>query len=685
MDGDPAEPARPEDLDVSLKRIHGPVYLFIAFDPEQGFLEGYLYFPSMTKDRKKWHSHHFLGMSHHWLYRLMYSPDYNILLPNTNCGRRVRDPRHTPALESQRVAKENELRELKDLVKKLEDPSYTPPRYQSSIQPMGGRGGYQSSTRPIPIKTREEQLKEAKERIPQLEKDIANMYDVVKSMGMMIGCRTESSYGCVQSKRAHKMMRLYRRRKPIDKYPAAYFRVYQLNLDDPRFAEYLEENTMKTIRRDILPSEMDMFTGCRYMLVSQNRQYFMILSNSWLTIFWNYGNENLESLCRYNRNPTTAMAVRMIPFYGQSNTHLIIESGVLNIYSDIDEDEYNVYSREIALENSRSPYALVLQDDGTLILYDSKNQVASSADGFMTKNVYDPNGPDQNIDDYDAAADYRQRIINLIAYLRLYNLYREIVANQDDLPKDVAMYVLQDGIPPYNAEIDYKERLQNLVRYLIAKGYTHLVEKALEKPTENTSGNSNNSNTQMVPPATPSKDVWQKPSGVVDPNKEADVEECAGLEDEDLANCLEKNENDAVAKEQEMEKNAQTSEYALIDSDDPMAAAVSALDPGASSTDAVPATEFSEEEYQKAISICRVSATQGRYKKNQDLYCRVIALKEYLRKRGYRVIHTNKQTTTNTSASNQGKVYGGYDMPDYNQPVDFASRLQATRSLFTKP
>lgn len=647
----PPEPARPEDLDIPLKRIHGPVYLFIAFDPEKNFLEGYLYFPSMTKDRKKWPTYHFLGLSHNWLYRLMYGPDYRILRPWTNCGRRIRDPRHTAQLEQDRVAKEEELRTLKE---RLNNPEPQPRNLLRATQPIVN----------------------PEARIKQLEKEIANMYDVVKSMGMKVGCRTESSFNCVQSKRAHKIMRIYQRRKPIHKYPAAYFRVYQLNLADPRFAEYVEDSSMTSIRRDILPGEVDMFPGCRYMLVSQNLQYFMVLNSAWLAIFWNYGNEDLDGLCRFNRNPTMSMALRMIPFYGQANTRLVVESGTLNIYSDIFEDEYNVFSRNVVADGAKSPYALVLQNDGSLVVYDSKNMVASADDGFVTDHQYDPNLA--NMDDYDPTADYRQRIINLIAYLRFYNLYREVLENKDSLPKDVAAYVLDDSIPPYSSETDYRERLQKLVSYLIAKGYSHLVERAVD-PTASALGNVvEATDEQAGVPVAPATGLWQDP-GNLDPNQEADKPECEGLDDEALADCLDNNENALVAQEQQTNANAEAGEYQLIDNEDPMASAVI---PDPLSTNARgEVSAFSREDYEKALAVCRVYIADQTYIQNQDLYCRVIALKEYLRQRGYNVVN---ETDGGASTEDGVAAPSANGIQDYNQPVDFASRLQATRALFPK-
>lgn len=654
----PPEPARPEDLDISLKRVHGPVYLFVAFDFEQRFLEGYLYFPSMTKDRQKWPSYHFLGLSHNWLYRLMYGPEYRMLRPWTNCSRRVRDPRHTAQLEQERIAKEQELRSLKEMVANTG---------QTTTQT--------TNSSPTTTEASEELAVSPEKRIKQLEEEIANMYDVVKSMGMQIGCRTESSYRCVQSKRSHKIMRIYRRGKKKEKYPAAYFRVYQLNLEDPRFAEYVEDNSMTSIRRDILPSEVEMFPGCRYMLVSQNRQYFMVLSNTWLAIFWNYGSEDLESLCRFNRNPSMSIAQRMIPFYGQSDTHLIIESGVLNIYSDIFDDEYNVFSRSVVAEGARSPFAMVLQNDGSLVIYDTKNTVVSVDDGFVTSSIYDPNNP--FIDDYDPVADYRQRIINLIAYLRLYNLYREVLENKDTLPQDVAMYVLDDRIPPYNSETDYRERLRNLVNFLIAKGYSNLVEQAVDPSASVLSEVAATPDVDKVqtPPSAPASGLWKIP-GALDPNQDADQPACEGLEDEELADCLDNQENALVAEEQQTDANAEAGEYELIDSEDPMAAAVSTEAP---SSDSGEVRDFSREDYDRLFAACRVSSAKETYIQNQDLYCRVIALKEYLRQRGYQVMHEARTTSTN-----DGGVSFANGIQDYNQPIDFASRLQATRNLFPK-
>lgn len=269
----------------------------------------------------------------------------------------------------------------------------------------------------------------------------------------------------------------------------------------------------------------------------------------------------------------------------------------------------------------------------------------------------------------------------------MYNLYKEIEASQETLPKDVAMYVLQEGIPPYNAQNDYMERLQNLVKFLIARGFTNLIEKAAEKNNtdsgmKSTTASKNTSVPTVTPdmdPETiqPSSDVWQKPSGDIDPNKDADAELCAGLEDEDLANCLENAETEQTNKEAEIEKNAQTGEYALIDSEDPLSAGVSATDPP------IPTSSpgvFTNEEYQKALAICRV-ATADQYMPNQDLYCRVMALKEYLRKRGYTVMDPAAVPAT---AEEANSFMLDSSITDYNQPVDFATRLQSTRSLFTK-
>lgn len=612
MDGEPPPPpATPEDLQTALKRIHGPVYMFVAFDPEKGTIEAYLYFPSMTKEGKKWHSLHFIGLAHSWMYRLIFSPDYNILLPHTNCALRVSDPKDS------------------------------------------------------------------------------------KSMGMMLGCRTEMSYSCVQSKRAHKMMRIYHRRKPITYYPAAYFRVYQLDLADPRLAKYVEDDSMKELRRDILSSDLDMFSGCRYMLISENRKYFMVLSNSWLTIFYSYGNESLEGLCRFNLIPATSIPVRMIRFQGQMNSRMVIENGELTIYSDIWDDETIVFAKKVVLEGSRGPYALVLQNDGSLVIIDANNKVASSKDGIMGSARLGRRGA-EDLGEYDPIEDYRRRIINLIAYLRMYNLYKEIQTDKN-LPKDVAMYVLQDGIPPYNAQEDYKERLSNLVKYLISKGYTNVVQQAVKKsmskdlnmqfdtpnfeaPKLNTDGNN-----EQLEEVQPASGGWEEPDGTVDPNPDGDNPNCPGLEGEQLADCVDAAEAITVAEEVAEEQAAQDSEYKFMDSKDPMETGrvndeSSDMDPAsAESSSSRGVRTFTEDEYQRSIAVCRVSSMNQSYIGDQDLFCRVIALKDYFRKRGYKVVQpTAIKNTAVTAAPINGAV------ADYSPPIDFAGRLQAARASFPK-
>jgi hypothetical protein len=247
------------------------------------------------------------------------------------------------------------------------------------------------------------------------------------------------------------------------------------------------------------------------------------------------------------------------------------------------------------------------------------------------------------------------------------------------------MYVLDDGIPPYNMETDYRERLQKLVAFLIAKGYTNLVEKAANPsasvlseiaPSQAQPSAQGQTQAQVVAPSAPSTGMWQNP-GALNPNQDADSAECEGLEDEALADCLDNSENALVAQEQQTDAAAETGEYDLIDSDDPMAAAVLPEAPptGASAG----ATNFSREDYERALAVCRISTAEQTYIQNQDLYCRVIALKEYLRQRGYRVMNDAP-----TSNKDEGVSFAD-GIQDYNQPVDFATRLQATRSLFPKP
>ncbi len=56
--------------------VQGPIYLFLANDPKSLTVEGYLYFPSITKDGRPAPNLHFIGRTHRWIHRLMFARMY---------------------------------------------------------------------------------------------------------------------------------------------------------------------------------------------------------------------------------------------------------------------------------------------------------------------------------------------------------------------------------------------------------------------------------------------------------------------------------------------------------------------------------------------------------------------------------------------------------------------------------
>lgn len=295
-----------------------------------------------------------------------------------------------------------------------------------------------------------------------------------------VGCRTDADdpkdptlanvpvgrtpmYDCVSSKKSHKKMRIYKKGRRREGYPAAYFRVYRINLENENVAPYINPNSFTYLQRNMLPTDMEMFVGCRYMLMSPNFKYFLILGSDRLSLYENVGKEDIVDLCLRGRSPRTILPIKITFFGGGYDTRLVFEENLLNIYSKEYEgaEEKLVFSAAAVSQMAKKPIVLMLTDSGTLVSYDSENKLVGTGDllGTVAMGPYDPN------------EDYRQRLINLIAYLRLVGRYKE---EQPIDPNSVvplkAPEIVFENIPPFNSSINYVERLKQLVESMRGKG-----------------------------------------------------------------------------------------------------------------------------------------------------------------------------------------------------------------------
>lgn len=68
-----------------VNKVFGPVYLLSAYDLENKVIESWLYFPSLTTDRKLYPNFWFLANSNKWLFRILYSVMYKVK-PYSSCN-----------------------------------------------------------------------------------------------------------------------------------------------------------------------------------------------------------------------------------------------------------------------------------------------------------------------------------------------------------------------------------------------------------------------------------------------------------------------------------------------------------------------------------------------------------------------------------------------------------------------
>lgn len=280
-----------------------------------------------------------------------------------------------------------------------------------------------------------------------------------------MGCRTEDSYSCKQSNRMHKRMKLYKKKKNQDAYPAIYYRNYEIDLTTRSLRDYVHPNSLATLQLNILPSDINMFIGCRYMLVSPNNEYFYMLMPSFVSLFRATAKLPI---------PISCMGIpRSIPintryFSGMYNTTLILEDGHLVVSSAIrkdDDEEEKVRIKVVKGTKIPASCAMVLQNNGTLVVYDSNNEVVS--DNIMDLEDWG--------DEYDPVKDRRERMINLIAYLKLIRLYKDIpdldtLIASEGTPEDANPILNYDKLDAYDSKIDYVKRLEMLLDLLTKTG-----------------------------------------------------------------------------------------------------------------------------------------------------------------------------------------------------------------------
>lgn len=528
--------------------VFGPVYLFVAFDPEQGMVKAFLYFPSMTKEKKPWSTFHFLGSAHRWLYRLINGQFYYIPNPNSAsaCEFRIDD----------------------------------------------------------------------------------------KSMKM--GCKTENSGGCRQSEATHMSMGIYDPGKQDFYYPSNYFRTYRINLNDIRVRNLVNQNTFTFLQRNVLPADLTMFAGCANMLISPNMEYFYVITNSMLTLYHNIGREDVNLACMQKRSPRYLVPMRRTHFKGGSNSRMRIEGLNMRIYTDNIEtgSEENVLTVP-AFSPGAEPYAMVLTNEGKLVMYDGNNKVVSSDMFDQIENA--------SFDEYDPVRDRKERMLQLIAYFKLLRIYKEIPNLQSLVEKTGIQQNLSlvfEQLDDFDSKQDYISRLETLLQALLDRkilreddpnryGFPLHLQDDGQDPTQ---GTSTDTESGKQPKSGSSPD-----SQKADPSKAQPGDECAVIKDDELRiKCMKDRETKKAEERAAADTSRRENEVALMSGEIDLSDVQEDMAPKKGSTDAtlsslnkslgmVPASALERTKKETEFACPLVG---DEYDADNDLYCRLQAIKK---------------------------------------------------------
>lgn len=449
----------------------GPAYLFMANNMEgkNKYIEAYMYFPSMTKDALPAPNYDYMGKSHRWLHRLINDTAYS-----TTGGR----CEHTC----------------------FQEPPPPPP----------------PSTQP-PTKQKH------KKKVPPPPEP---------TTFVACGCRSttnDKACGKLQTRDLKN-----KKGKVVSRIPSFVnsYIVYKINLDHPHNQEYFARDSPKELVLNIIPSEWDVYPGCKYSIISRNGRFYtrieslevpiegtfqrgkkrfgrkrrpgtqMFMPAGKFGLYVNKG-ENLTLLCKSKKKPIIARPIINVQKNGFPR-RLTLESGTLNLYfsADLEENdtEVAIWSMEVAEPESSEPLAVVLLDNGRMDVFDRSNKSVMSAKfkqyqeeqwrRYESSNPNDPNIPhDPNavgnvdVDDleyralqgkYDPVVEYARRLMHLKNWLRSRKLLFETVSRYIDLSTMTARRLMkgdESKFLTYDPSEDYRARYGELTKFLRENGY----------------------------------------------------------------------------------------------------------------------------------------------------------------------------------------------------------------------
>ena len=549
------------------KNVYGPVYFLVAQDSTNKSFEGFLYFPSMRKNKTRYRNYIELGISHRWMHTLLYSRTY----ARTPVELIAKKREHTKC-ETYNYSLQKQENKTRDKFKNFISGLFNVSKFIMVGDPI--KYGCRTNT-----SSNDTNIARACMESEEILKEQGTFKD-----GSGYHKDTDMDYGTdvISSEKAY--------------YPAVYYHTYQIDTSKPSFAPYMNNAGFDNLQLNILVSDLDMYYGCNYMLISPNNRIMLNLNKNMFALFINSQsintskvivksqdrlNRNLELLlqklnikrnfpplklpsqmqtdvsintldgafafpdlkkaCYDNPKLTDGLLIlKKFNIKGNGNRY-VIENKTLNVYTLDEGDIEDIgYSIEVVDTNSESqpPYALLLDNTGRLRVYDNNDKEVTSPkltqafayngqpdeNGLININqnkITDKNDIEQcffNNEGYNAAKNYRCRLLNLIAYLQFKGLLKDLIGfqNNENPDENIQQFkIIYEKVAIYNSSEDYVRRIIELVDY-IEKHYETTIDENIissyydNKNTTNEKIKKDQNNYDKVPQYNNSNDSKQR-------------------------------------------------------------------------------------------------------------------------------------------------------------------------------
>ena len=239
--------------------------------------------------------------------------------------------------------------------------------------------------------------------------------------GMVYGCSTEDTDTknmCMQDTKAHQRMGIYANNKKQFQYPSIYFSAKQINSADARVNTSIDASELMN---NIIAANSEIYAtdnALNPVRVSPSGTAKLVFTNTLFQIAL-----------------VSGKVIFSRTLHGVYQTTGIVEDEYFKISSASGPSSSDdlIYALKITTQDAVQPIALVLNDDGSLVVIDRNNKIslAIGADGTLAPGIVesgidapsavgDGDGNGNGGGHYDQVADFKMRLENLRGAIQQY-------------------------------------------------------------------------------------------------------------------------------------------------------------------------------------------------------------------------------------------------------------------------